>query len=31
MVGHRLGVQELKMSQSDGAVCLKLLDDYRSS
>ena len=31
MVDHSLGMQELEVSQDDGAVCLQLLDAYHSS
>ena len=31
MVDHNLGLQELDLSQGNGEVCLKLLDDYHSS
>ena len=31
MSDYSLGMQKLEVSQSDGAVCLKLLDGYHSS
>ena len=31
MFDHSLGMQELEVSQGDGAVCPKLLNGYHSS